>query len=48
MKAPVREIAPSMFFVQDDGALVRDNPRQKKLPFGETPIRVGVEKAANQ
>lgn len=48
VKSPVREIAPSMFFVQDDGALVRDNPRQKKLPFGETPIRVGIDKAANQ
>lgn len=39
-KLPVREIAPSMFFVTKDGGLVRENPRQKKFPFAEQPVRV--------
>lgn len=45
-KLPVREIAPSMFFVTEDGGLVRDNPRQRKFPFADTPVR--VTKASNQ
>lgn len=48
VKTPVREIAPSMFFVTEDGGLVRDNPRQKRLPFGDRPIRVGLDKAASE
>lgn len=45
-KRPVRDIAPSMFFVTEDGGLVRDNPRQKKFPFAEAPVR--VKPASNQ
>jgi hypothetical protein len=45
-KEPVRELAPSMFFIGDDGALLRDNPRQKKFAFADKPERV-VPKAAN-
>jgi hypothetical protein len=29
------DTAPNMFFVTEDGHLVKDNPRQMKLPFGE-------------
>jgi len=47
-KAPVRELAPSMFFTTEDGGLVRDNPRQKKFPFADTPVRVTTPKASNQ
>lgn len=43
---PVPDIAPSMFFVHE-GQLVRDNPKQLKLPFGEKP-KVVTPKAANQ
>lgn len=46
-KLPVREIAPSMFFVTEDGGLVRDNPRQKKFPFADAPVRV-QKQASNQ
>ena len=38
---PVPDIAPSMFFVHE-GQLVRDNPRQMKLPFGDKPKAVAV------
>jgi hypothetical protein len=48
VKRPVREIAPSMFFVTEDGGLARDNPRQKKFPFADAPVRVEVTKASNQ
>ena len=49
IKLPTREIAPSMFFVTEDGGLVRDNPRQRKFPFADAPKRVEVEtKASNQ
>ncbi|MFT4175963.1 MAG: hypothetical protein QM627_04850 [Luteolibacter sp.] len=37
---PTRETAPSMFFVGENGALLRDNPRQRKFPFAESPQRV--------
>jgi predicted secreted protein len=43
INAPTPDVAPSMFFVHE-GQLVRDNPRQMKLPFGEKPKAV----AANQ
>ena len=46
-KLPVREIAPSMFFVTEEGGLVRDNPRQKNFPFAEQPVRV-QRTASNQ
>lgn len=46
-KMPVREIAPSMFFVTEDGGLVRDNPRQRKFPFADQPVRV-TKAASNQ
>lgn len=39
-KAPVPDIAPSMFFTTKDGGLVRENPRQKKFPFADAPERV--------
>lgn len=45
-KPPVRDLAPSLFFTTEDGGLVRDNPRQKKFPFADQPVRVG--KASNQ
>lgn len=46
-KRPVRDIAPSMFFVTEDGGLVRDNPRQKNFAFADAPVRV-TPKASNQ
>jgi len=32
---PIPDIAPSMFFITEDGGLAKENPRQMKLPFGE-------------
>lgn len=39
------DTAPSMFFTTEDGGLVKDNPKQMKLPFGEPKP---VSKASNE
>ena len=47
VKTPIADVAPSMFFATENGELLRDNPAQRQLPFGqEMPKPVSV--AANQ
>ena len=35
VNAPIADVAPSMFFATENGELLRDNPAQRQLPFGQ-------------
>lgn len=35
VNTPIADVAPSMFFATENGELLRDNPAQRQLPFGQ-------------
>lgn len=35
LNSPIADVAPSMFFATENGELLRDNPAQRQLPFGQ-------------
>jgi hypothetical protein len=47
LKRPKADPAKSIFFATDKGELLRDDPRQKKLPFGEEFDAHGPRKSAS-
>lgn len=40
-KKPIADIAPAIFFSDDDGDLHRVDPRQEEMPLGEVPMTGG-------